>query len=119
VSGAFIAVRRVAFEAVGGFDESYFMFMEDVDLCRRLRLAGWGVAYVPAGRIVHLEGVSRSTAPYRMILSHHRSLLRYGWRNAGPGERVVFPIVAAGVAARAAALLVQARVRRGRARPLP
>ncbi len=112
VSGAFMLVRRSAFEAVGGFDESYFMFLEDVDLCRRLRLAGWGVAYEPAGRVVHLEGASRESAPYRMIIAHHRSLLRYGWRAGSARERALFPLIAAGIAARTAALLALAAVRR-------
>jgi len=104
VSGACFAVRRSAFDEVGGFDEGYFMFMEDVDLCWRLRRAGWGVAYEPAGRVTHLEGVSRATAPYRMIVAHHRSLLRFGWRTGGPVDRMLLPVVAAGLAARTAIL---------------
>ena len=104
VSGAFVAVRRTAFERVGGFDESFFMFLEDVDLCWRLHRAGWGVAYEPAGRIVHLEGASRASAPYRMIVAHHRSLLRFGWRTSGPRDRVLMPVVAVGLVVRAGLL---------------
>jgi len=100
VSGACLAVRRRAFEAVGGFDEAFFMFMEDVDLCRRLHVAGWGVAYEPGGRVVHVEGASRAAAPYRMIAAHHVSLLRYGWRAGDPGERLLLPVVAAGLGVR-------------------
>jgi N-acetylglucosaminyl-diphospho-decaprenol L-rhamnosyltransferase len=111
VSGAFVAVRRQAWDAVGGFDESFFMFMEDVDLCWRLHRAGWGVAYEPGGRVVHLEGVSRSSAPYRMIVAHHRSLLRYGWRTGGWRERLVLPLVAAGLAVRTAILCARLAVR--------
>jgi N-acetylglucosaminyl-diphospho-decaprenol L-rhamnosyltransferase len=100
VSGACFAARRVAWDAVGGFDPAFFMFMEDVDLCWRLRRAGWGVRYEPGGRVVHLEGASRAAAPYRMILAHHRSLLRYAWRTSGPGTRALLPVVAAGLAVR-------------------
>jgi N-acetylglucosaminyl-diphospho-decaprenol L-rhamnosyltransferase len=112
VSGAFMVIRRAAFEAIGGFDEAYFMFMEDVDLCQRLHDAGWGVAYEPAGRVVHLEGASRAVAPYRMILAHHRSLLRYGWRTAGLRERALMPVIAAGLGVRAAAMCARAAFRR-------
>jgi len=100
VSGACLAVRRRAWDTVGGFDEAFFMFLEDVDLCRRLHAAGWGVAYEPAGRVVHVEGASRATAPYRMIAAHHVSLLRYGWRTGDPGERLFLPVVAAGLGVR-------------------
>ena len=61
VSGASFLVRRDAFEAVGGFDEAYFMYVEDVDLCWRLHRAGWAVLYEPSSRVVHEQG--RSTSP--------------------------------------------------------
>jgi N-acetylglucosaminyl-diphospho-decaprenol L-rhamnosyltransferase len=116
VSGACLAVRRRAWDAVGGFDEAFFMFMEDVDLCRRLHAAGWGVAYEPAGRVVHAEGASRATAPYRMIAAHHVSLLRYGWRTGDPGERILLPVVAAGLGVRTV-LLCGREAWSGRSRP--
>lgn len=121
VSGAFFAARRQAWEEVGGFDEGYFMFMEDVDLCWRLQRAGWGVAYEPAGVVTHLEGASRASAPYRMIVAHHRSLLRYGWRTGSTRDRLALPVVAVGLALRG--LIMAARTaalsRRARARRLP
>ena len=52
-SGAALVVRREAWDAVGGFDERYFMYGEDLDLCLRLRLAGWGVGIVPGARVAH------------------------------------------------------------------
>lgn len=115
ISGAFMVFRRAAFEAVGGFDESYFMFSEDVDVCRRLHAAGWGVAYEPDARIVHREGASRSSAPYRMIVAHHRSLLRYAWRNGSRSERALMPVVAAGLGVRTVMLSARTawRSRRG------
>jgi N-acetylglucosaminyl-diphospho-decaprenol L-rhamnosyltransferase len=121
VSGAFFSARRGAWDEVGGFDEGYFMFSEDVDLCWRLHRAGWGVAYEPAGVVTHLEGVSRATAPYRMIVPHHRSLLRYGWRTGSWRERLVLPVVALGLVVRGAimALRVSAAKHRGAARRLP
>jgi hypothetical protein len=58
VSGACLLVRRAAFEAVGGFDEGYFVYAEEMDLCYRLRRAGWEVRYQPAARVVHVGGAT-------------------------------------------------------------
>lgn len=83
VSGAAIWLRRVAVGGIGGWDEGFFMYVEDVDLCWRLRRAGWRIAYDPAGMVVHRQGVSTDQTPYRMIIEHHRSLWRFArkrWR---------------------------------------
>ena len=63
VKGAAIAIRREAFEAVGGFDESFFMYFEDTDLCYRLKSAGWNVHFAPVTTVVHAGNAS--TAQYR------------------------------------------------------
>ena len=100
VSGACFLVRRTAFEQVGGFDESYFMYLEDVDLCWRLHRAGWRVAYVPAAEVTHLQGRSTDRHPYRMIIEHHRSLLRFASRSSTGWHRILLPIVTVGIAVR-------------------
>lgn len=100
VSGACLLVRRRAFSSLGGFDESYFMYMEDVDLCWRARRAGWDVGYEPAAVVSHVQGVSADLHPYRMILSHHRSLLRFANRSTEGPERALLPVVALGLGAR-------------------
>ena len=53
VVGACIVVRRTAFESVGGFDEGYDLYFEDVDLCVRLRQAGWRIVYEPSVSVLH------------------------------------------------------------------
>ncbi len=53
LSGAALTIRRTAWDAIGGFDDEYFMYGEDVDLCLRLRLAGQEVGVVPAARVRH------------------------------------------------------------------
>ena len=63
VKGAAVAIRREAFDAVGGFDESFFMYLEDTDLCYRLQSAGWKVHFAPVTTVVHTG--SASTAQYR------------------------------------------------------
>jgi N-acetylglucosaminyl-diphospho-decaprenol L-rhamnosyltransferase len=86
ISGACFLARREAWDAVGGFDRDFFMYMEDVDLCWRLGEAGWTVAYEPAAPVVHVQGVSADRHPYRMLFAHHVSLWRFarrtttGWR---------------------------------------
>jgi N-acetylglucosaminyl-diphospho-decaprenol L-rhamnosyltransferase len=92
VSGAFICLRRSAVDSVGGWDERYFMYMEDFDLCWRLRRLGWRVAYEPGGRVTHVQGASTAKRPYRMIVEHHRSAYRFlarRWR--GPRRILLLP----------------------------
>jgi N-acetylglucosaminyl-diphospho-decaprenol L-rhamnosyltransferase len=103
VSGACFLVRREAFDAVGGFDEAYFMYLEDVDLCWRLGRAGWGAGYEPAAGVMHVQGVSTARAPYRMVVAHHRSMLRFWWRSTPPPHRALAPLVVVGLIVRAAA----------------
>ena len=101
VSGACFLVRRSAFEQVGGFDEAYFMYAEDVDLCWRLGRLGWQVGYVTRAEVVHLQGVSTDRTPYRMIAAHHRSLLRFAVRSTQGWRRALLPLVAVGLGVRA------------------
>jgi N-acetylglucosaminyl-diphospho-decaprenol L-rhamnosyltransferase len=92
VSGAAIWLRRDALDAIGGWDDGYFMYVEDVDLCWRLGRAGWRIAYEPRGEVVHAQGLSTDAKPYRMIVEHHRSLLRFAskrWR--GPRRLLLGP----------------------------
>ncbi|WP_242424605.1 glycosyltransferase family 2 protein, partial [Frankia sp. EI5c] len=77
LSGSCQLLRREAFEAVGGFDESYFMFMEDVDLGRRIGLTGRQLVYVPSAVVEHLGGHSTKRSSRRMVIAHHRSMIRY------------------------------------------
>ncbi len=101
VSGACFLARTEALESVGGFDESYFMYMEDVDLCWRLRRSGWEIGYEPSAVVVHVQGVSTVLHPYRMILAHHRSMLRFARRSATGWRLALVPLMAVGTAIRA------------------
>jgi len=73
VLGAALALRRDALADVGGFDESYFMYNEEVDLCLRLRRAGWEVHYAPAATVVHFGGASTSLQRAAMVQQYVRS----------------------------------------------
>jgi N-acetylglucosaminyl-diphospho-decaprenol L-rhamnosyltransferase len=104
-------VRRSVFEGLGGFDEGYFMYVEDVDLCWRCWRAGARVAYQPEGRVVHAIGASTELVPYRMILAHHRSLWRFAAKTTPPTRRAVLPVVAAALAVRTVLAWLQHLVR--------
>jgi N-acetylglucosaminyl-diphospho-decaprenol L-rhamnosyltransferase len=85
VSGACMLARRDALEAVGGFDEGYFMYWEDADLCRRLRGRGCHVRYVPGAFAVHQIGQSSRTARAASIRAFHASAYRYYATHVAPG----------------------------------
>jgi GT2 family glycosyltransferase len=83
VSGAAMLVRTSAFDEVGGFDGRIFMYMEDVDLCRRLREKGWAISYEPNAVVEHVMGHSQSAdqpvrwySAYHAYVAEHRGALR-------------------------------------------
>ncbi len=110
VSGAAVWLRRAALDDVGGWDERYFMYVEDVDLCWRLHRAGWRVAYDPAGTVEHLLGVSTAGRPYRMIAEHHRSLLRFATVRFTGAKRALLGPAAAFLTARGALAMAHHRL---------
>jgi N-acetylglucosaminyl-diphospho-decaprenol L-rhamnosyltransferase len=94
VSGAFFLARRDRFEEVGGFDERYFMFAEDMALCWQMRAHGHGVAATSTALVTHIEGVSRARASRAMLIAHHRSAVRFEWQTASGWRRLLAPIAA-------------------------
>jgi len=85
VSGACMLVRREAFLAASGFDERYFLYWEDADLCRRLRARGYHVRYVPGASAVHQVGRSSQTARPASIRAFHDSAYLYYAAHVAPG----------------------------------
>ena len=81
VSGACLAIRRELLEETDGFDEGFFMYYEDMDLCRRARDAGAEVRYDPSIRVIHVGGASAPRA--RLIPVMTRSRLRYARKHHG------------------------------------
>ena len=77
LSGACVLVRRSAFEAVGGFDDRYWMYFEDVDLGKALGDAGWINLYVPSATVMHIGGDTASRYPTRTLRAHHDSAYNY------------------------------------------
>jgi len=77
VKGAALALRRAAFDAVGGFDESFFMYHEESDLCFRLADAGWEVHFAPVTDVVHTGGTSTAQRQPEMDAALARSATRF------------------------------------------
>jgi GT2 family glycosyltransferase len=77
VTGCCLLVRRACLEELDGLDEDFFLYYEDVDLCRRARVAGWDVAYEPSLRVVHHRPLHRrEVTPHLRVLTRH-ALLTY------------------------------------------
>ncbi len=112
VSGACLMVRREVVAAVGGFDEGYFLFVEDMDWCRRIRDAGFGIVYLPDAVVTHHIGASRGPVPAWIVWARHRGMLRYVGKHFGAPwpARVA---IAAALTLRAG-LLIAANALRGR-----
>jgi N-acetylglucosaminyl-diphospho-decaprenol L-rhamnosyltransferase len=77
VSGACLLVRRADAEAVGGLDERYFMYAEDVDFCAAIRARGRRVLFTPSVEVVHLRGRSAASAPAATRAAYRRSQLAF------------------------------------------
>ncbi|MCG9916355.1 MAG: glycosyltransferase family 2 protein [Phenylobacterium sp.] len=88
ISGAFFAIRRTGYLSLGGFDEGYFLHVEDIDLCWRVREAGGQVMFHPKAEVVHLGHTSRAS-PLRVELYKGLGLARYFRKRAhGLGEAI-------------------------------
>lgn len=77
LSGACLLVRWEAFLQVGGFDERYFMYMEDVDLGDRLNRAGYQNIYCPTAKVIHAKSHATSKHPEIIVPAHHQSAYRF------------------------------------------
>lgn len=92
-----LCLRRAAIERVGALDEQFPIFWNDVDLCWRLRAAGWKAYFCPDAQVVHRLGASTRQARARVIVDSHRGLIRF-YRKHYRG-RIAWPVYALAVAA--------------------
>jgi GT2 family glycosyltransferase len=77
ISGACLMLRREAIDAIGVLDENFFMYLEDLDYCARLRKAGWKLYYIPAGEIIHLVGRSSGGRMRQYSIHSYQSLFYF------------------------------------------
>lgn len=113
VSGALMMLRRIAFERVKGFDTGYFLHCEDLDLCRRLRDAGYEVLLAGQVRVVHAGGSSSRHRPVFVSRHKHASMWRW-FRKFDPAARNPFTALVVWCGLWAHFLLSLPRLRSGR-----
>lgn len=81
--GACIVIRREVLESIGGFDEDFFMYSEELDWCRRIKSAGWKIVYLPQARIVHHGGKSSEQIHAERHVHFQTSKVRYFAKHHG------------------------------------
>ncbi len=96
VQGAALLVRRVVLDQIGFFDTAYFMYTEEVDLCQRIRRAGWPIFFVPAAMIIHYGGQSTRQAALPMFLQLYRSKILYFRKHHGAVATVLYKLILLG-----------------------
>ena len=108
INGAFMLVRKEALPEVGLLDEGYWLYMEDLDWCRRFGEAGWEVFYDPAGEALHVKGgTSPARRKLRQEIAFHRGMGRFYRRFDAPGNPGILNLVVyLGIAAKLAASLM-------------
>jgi N-acetylglucosaminyl-diphospho-decaprenol L-rhamnosyltransferase len=118
VNGAFMLMRRSAFEDAGGFDDGYWMYMEDLDLSYRLRQRGWLSWYEPSSTVMHVKGGTvGGPRPLRLNWHFHRGMGRFYRRHyASQRSRAMNALVYLGIAMNLAASAAQSLLRRSLAR---
>lgn len=90
-----MALRRKALKEVGLFDERYYMYVEDLDICKRMWQAGWEVRYFPKAIVLHHIGGSTKGAGIELFYQQQKSVFRYFLKNYGNTWRIIFsPLLA-------------------------
>ena len=102
VNGAFMLMRRAALDEIGAFDEDYWMYMEDLDLCYRFAEAGWTTWYEPRATVLHVKhGCSGGRRTPRLELAFHAGMTRYYRKhNARENAAALNALVYAGIGTR-------------------
>jgi N-acetylglucosaminyl-diphospho-decaprenol L-rhamnosyltransferase len=114
LSGSCLLVRRQAFDEIGGFDDNFFMYFEDVDLGYRFGKAGWRNVYQPTAEVVHAGAYSTSKSSALMARAHHRSAEQFiAKKYAHPAFWPVRGIVLLGLRLRVAVIARGGRGRNG------
>ncbi len=92
VIGAALFIRKCLFDVLAGFDETFFMYFEESDLCRRAQSEGWKVVYAPSVALIHLGGYSVGKTPDRLRSSYRRSQLYYYQKHRPIWEQITLRV---------------------------
>ncbi len=106
VSGACMVVRRKALDEVGLLDEGFFLYWEDVDLCRRMWNRGWKVKYWRGVSIMHHVGGSSNSSVVRPVFEFHKSAMRYFSKHITAKRALLLPPIYMGILLRFVGILV-------------
>ncbi len=110
VSGAAMLIRREMIDEIGLFDERFFMYCEDMDICKRAHDKGWRVVYYPFVNVIHRIGASSDHIPIAMIKQHHKSMMLYYFKHYAKSPRILLaPFVVLGLWIRCRSIIHRAR----------
>src|SRR5439155_4973663 len=93
VLGACMMVRREVFQSVGMFDEQFFMYSEEVDLCYRARQCGWRISYLPQAEAVHIWGGSSSRVPDTTIIRLYQARILFFRKHYGELQASILKVL--------------------------
>ena len=116
VNGAFMLTRRATLDEVGLFDEGFWMYMEDLDLCYRLDQAGWVTWYEPDVTVMHVKaGTSGKLRSFRLNRAFHYGMYRFYRKHYAADHNPLFNLVIyAGIVAKLTVTVIKTEVRRAR-----
>jgi len=109
VAGTIMLISRICWEKIGGFDDDFFLYWEDADICFRAREAGFNVVYFPGAYIKHEAGASTSRNPGPAIRLFHESAYRYITKHISPGPSLLRGFAWCALNLRAAILIARTK----------
>jgi GT2 family glycosyltransferase len=93
LSGCFWIAKREALEEVGGLDEAFFFYGEDMDWCRRFHMTGWSVVFCPEAEVIHVGGASSSIAPLNYYLLMQKADFQYWKKHHGLFKAYIYRVI--------------------------
>jgi hypothetical protein len=93
LEGCCLLLRRKALDSVGLLDDSFFLYSEEIDLCRRLNEAGWNLAWAPEARVIHHGGASTRQVARTMFLQLYRSKVQYFRKHGGDAAALIYKVI--------------------------
>lgn len=103
ISGSFMMIKKDVLDKIGYFDEQFFMYCEDIDLCHRINLAGFKIYYVPTTQIIHYKGESTKKNNIDYVITFNKALYQFFQKHHAQKTRfiirwlIVLGIIARGV----------------------